>query len=79
MLQDQHTLVKRLDGLLQDEGLVACLCALAQAIRSANDQGPMPPRLATDRQLGYVREYVANQVMGLAAFWRVQQPESVRR
>lgn len=80
MSADADALVKQLNQVLEKPGLVPCLCALAHATRGANDREGLPPGLpAGDRHLGYVREYVANQLMGLAAFWRVHVPESVRR
>ena len=79
MLQDPPTQAQPWEEMLAAEGVVACLFALAHAIRGANDDGTLSLHVPEDRHLGYVREYVANQLMGLAAFWRVQLYESTKR
>src|SRR5262245_24856784 len=79
MTQDMKVLVDRLDQLLGEQGLVACLSVLAHAIRAANDRSETPPSAEAEKRVGYAREYVANQIMGLAAFWRVHLPESQAR
>ncbi len=71
--------VEQFDRLLDDQGVVNCLMALAQALRRVNDRPRSAPPPLDDKHRGYVREYLANQLMGLAAFWRVHLPESDRR
>ena len=60
------------DRFLERYGLVHCLFELARAIREENDKGgPGVPLESPELQARYVREYLANQIAGLAAFWRV--------
>jgi hypothetical protein len=72
-------MVEQLDGLLERAGVVHCLIALAKALRGANDRTRLAAFRADDKHRGYVREYLANQLMDLAAFWPVQLPEAAQR
>lgn len=79
MCQDQDSLLGQMQHLLGDHGVVPCLFALAHALRGENDKADpsqLPPEAI---QTATVREYLANQLAGLAAFWRIQVPPAEKR
>jgi hypothetical protein len=74
MCQEWEHIHGTFDGMLTQHGLVQCLFALAHAVRGENDKGCQGRSLIPeDERLCYLREYIANQIMGAAAFWGVHR------
>lgn len=75
-----ETLIPACDKFVTDHGLVNTLFALANAIRGENDRVPRAATLdENSKQLQCAREYVASQLAGLAAFWRLAVREQAHR
>jgi hypothetical protein len=74
MPQELEQLRITFDSMLARYGLIRCLFALAHSVRAENDH-PRTTRGMTgdDEQVHYLREYIANQIMGAAAFWGVNR------
>lgn len=71
--------VARCERLLDECGLIACLFALARAVRVVND-GANPQELSPEAiRVATAREYVASQLTGLAALWRLHAPPGAPR
>ena len=77
--QDPQPLVGQLTRMLDEEGVVSCLFALAHAVRGENDAMNGREVFQEALHTAAVREYVANQITGLAAFWRIQVPAGQKR
>lgn len=72
MSQEWQQLQSLFDGILSRYGLIHCLFALAHSVRGVNDRVPAAGDLDPDtEQVHYLREYIANQITGAAAFWGV--------
>lgn len=79
MCHDLDSLIQQLDRLLEEHGAVPCLFALAHAIRGQNDKACTQGLPEASIRTGVAREYLANQITGLTAFWRIHVPTSQRR
>ncbi len=72
MPQEWEQLRSTFDSILARHGLIHCLFALAHSVRGENDRCPVPGGASpNEEQVHYLREYIANQIMGAAAFWGV--------
>ena len=77
--QDPQPMVGQFTQMLDEHGIEACLFALAHAVRGENDTMNGRALFQEALRTAAVREYVANQLAGLAAFWRIQVPPGQKR
>lgn len=79
MTQNSQVLVGQFTEMLNGHGLEPCLFALAHALRGENEALNGRALFQEALHTAAVREYVANQLAGLAAFWRIQVPPGQKR